>query len=284
MTSFEPNAPGYSHNNALLLAKTSKLAYLQRDIVETELQKWNLNNIYHFDHRETQAFIAGNDKLVILSFRGTEPGNLRDWMTSVNMTMVEGYGGRVHRGFSRALEDIWSDIVKQINLFHDKNQPIFLTGHSLGGSLASMTAVRLGDKYEKYIRGLYTYGSPRVGDRGFVNNYDKLFSSRTFRFINHRDVVTRLGPRSLGYRHVNSCYYFDSIGQLHIDTKYWQKFLKTVQGTPEEFLNLASLINDHNLDEYEQNIFLNLSESLTQKICLQSLIKNIATNKQVSKV
>jgi triacylglycerol lipase len=256
MLYLKPNTIGYSPYNALSLAKASKLAYLDKTTVTNKLYG-NINQLHFFDKRNTQAFIAANNEFVVISFRGTEPRNLKDWMNNTKISLIPGYGGSVHRGFSEALDDIWDEIVTLLSQFQDKNQPIFLTGHSMGGALATMTAVRLGEKYYQHIQGIYTFGCPRMGDGKFVQNYDKIFNDRTFRMVNHRDIVTRLAPRSFGYQHVGGCWFFDSEGKLHNDIRYWQQFLETAKGTREEFLNVVSLVEDHNLDEYKKNVLLN---------------------------
>lgn len=262
MLYIKPNTIGYSPYNALSLAKASKLAYLDKTTVANKLHG-NINQLYFVDKGNTQGFIAANNEFVIISFRGTEPNNLKDWMNNTRISLILGYGGHVHRGFSEALDDIWDDIVTLLPQFQDQNQPIFLTGHSMGGSLATMTAVRLGDKYYQHIKGIYTFGCPRMGDSKFVENYDKIFSARTFRMVNHRDIVTRLAPRSFGYLHVGGCWFFDSAGKLHNDIRYWQQFLETAKGTREEFLNVVSLVEDHNLDEYKKNVLLNFDGTNT---------------------
>jgi triacylglycerol lipase len=256
MLYLKPNTIGYSPYNALSLAKASKLAYLDKTTVTNKLHG-NINQLYFFDKRNTQAFIAANNEFIVISFRGTEPRNLKDWMNNTRISLILGYGGSVHRGFSEALDDVWDEIVTLLPQFQDKKQPIFLTGHSMGGALATMTAVRLGEKYYQHIQGIYTFGCPRMGDGKFVENYDKIFNDRTFRMVNHRDIVTRLAPRSFGYQHVGGCWFFDSEGKLHNDIRYWQQFLETAKGTREEFLNVVSLVEDHNLDEYKKNVLLN---------------------------
>jgi triacylglycerol lipase len=255
MLYIKPNIIGYSPYNALTLVKASKLAYLDKITLASKLHG-NVNKLYFFDKQNTQGFIAANTDFVIISFRGTEPNNLKDWMNNSKISLIPGYEGRVHRGFSQALDDVWDDIVTCLPQFQDQNQPIFITGHSMGGSLATMTAVRLGE-YHQHIKGIYTFGCPRMGDSKFVENYDKILGDRTFRIVNHRDIVTRLAPRSFGYQHVSGCWFFDSEGKLHNDIRYWQQFLETVKGSREEFLNVATLVKDHNLDEYKKNVLLN---------------------------
>ena len=75
-------------------------------------------------------------------------------------------GGKVHRGFKAALSEVWTSLEKHISNLHRNNLKIWLTGHSLGAALATLAADRLGN-----AQGLYTFGSPRIGDRDFKNQY-----------------------------------------------------------------------------------------------------------------
>lgn len=80
MKDFDVNTRDYSKKNAYWLGKAAQIAYEAHEKIKPELESWGLSVFEPFDNRETQAFIAGNDDLMILAFRGTE-GNLRDWMT-----------------------------------------------------------------------------------------------------------------------------------------------------------------------------------------------------------
>lgn len=108
-----------------------------------------------------------------------------------------------------------SDAARRSELFEliDSNwanwqKPIFVTGHSLGGALATLASYRL-MKMGLNVRGLYTYGSPRAGNAAFVHD----FRVRAFRkglklkgksgvsgegglqrFVDHNDVVARIPP------------------------------------------------------------------------------------------
>lgn len=80
MLYIKPNTIGYSPYNALSLAKASKLAYLDKTTVANKLHG-NINQLYFFHKGNTQGFIAANNEFVIISFRGTEPNNLKDCIT-----------------------------------------------------------------------------------------------------------------------------------------------------------------------------------------------------------
>jgi triacylglycerol lipase len=93
----------------------------------------------------------------------------------------------------------------------DNSHDLWFCGHSLGGAMATISAGRC---YLSHIPsnplGLFTYGSPRVGDKRYIN-YVKLDH---YRFVNNNDIVTRVPPPFLGYRHCGSEVYIDRKGRF----------------------------------------------------------------------
>src|SRR5207249_4492483 len=85
-------------------------------------------------------------------------------------------------------------------LLHAKSpgQKLWLTGHSLGGALATLAAAHLG---RDAVQGLYTYGCPRVGDVKFTS---VLPEASHFRFVHRRDWVVEQPPEFLGYVHAGT--------------------------------------------------------------------------------
>jgi hypothetical protein len=86
----------------------------------------------------------------------------------------------------------------------DQGCRIWLTGHSLGAALATLAADRFQD-----VQGLYTFGSPRVGDRQFQKN----FQLRAYRVVNGDDIVARVPPKGI-YRHVGALKFIDHQGRI----------------------------------------------------------------------
>ncbi|HIG27528.1 MAG TPA: lipase family protein [Verrucomicrobiales bacterium] len=117
----------------------------------------------------------------VLVFRGTnEP---TDWITNFNAFLKPWKsGGLVHEGFMNAFLQIWPDIEEVIR---GVDHPIYYTGHSLGAALATLAASSLPPNV------LYTFGSPRVGNRQFVETMADL---PVFRFVNDHDVVPTVPP------------------------------------------------------------------------------------------
>ena len=105
---------------------------------------------------------------VLIACRGTDVAE--DWLTDFNISTRTGpFGSPVHAGF----HDTFQSFVGQIDHALDqiaRSQAIgtvHCVGHSLGGALATLTAAHC------IQRGIgrpeiYTFGSPRVGGRGFA--------------------------------------------------------------------------------------------------------------------
>jgi triacylglycerol lipase len=212
MDVLEYQTVGYCDRMALTLAHAAHLAYQAPPEIAAKCQEWGFSRFYYFDRENTQAFLMGNDYVAFLVFRGTEPQSLLDWLTNSKLVMARAGSGQVHAGFLASLQGIWADIKTQLPYFRTHQQYLFLTGHSLGGGLATLASFKL-QKMGENIDGLYNFGSPRVGDSDFAMAFNRMLRVRTFRLVNHQDIVPRLPPRKLGYTHVGQLVYFNQQGR-----------------------------------------------------------------------
>jgi len=257
---FNYEATGFSLENAYILGLLAEAVYKDENGMIAMLNKMGLDNKSRFlnnTRTNTEAFIASNSKAIFIIFRGSENpfsswSSYEDW---VNDFKVGGWvkgalRGRVHRGGSWALDSVWSDIKEYIA--KEDNKPIWITGHSLGGALATLTGARLSLISDK-IRGIYTFGSPRVGNKHFANSYNDLFKNKSFRFVNHYDIVTNALPYP--YYHVQQLKYFDTWGDL-VDN---QSTAEEVKERVSDFIwglmtfgisPVYESINDHFMSEY----------------------------------
>jgi triacylglycerol lipase len=170
----------------------------------------------------------------------------------------------VHKGFDKALDSVWSQITKTLEKVHQYGQPLWITGHSLGGALAVLAAARLAldidQNVYKSINGLYTFGQPRVGDRALVTALDDEIKPRYFRFVNDNDMVPRVPDRLNQYQDGGSISFFDSQGSLHHDVSFWFAFLERIKGSYQQKLDMIpSFIEHHFIDKYIANIERNLN-------------------------
>jgi len=187
------------------------------------------------EHRQSPA--------VIISFRGTEPSAIADILVDLDVRIDRlvdfphwfdiGWGN-VHRGFNRAAQatagTLLLDKVDQLEATEDGTpHEIWVTGHSLGGALATLFASALLEKMDRgehldefgdprwVVGGSYTFGSPRVGRPEFGDRFEGLadrYGASIMRFRNHDDLVTRV-PFWLGLEHVGQLEYLDDDLELH---------------------------------------------------------------------
>jgi hypothetical protein len=139
---------------------------------------------------DTQAVISSDSTDCVLAFRGTSSAT--DAKTDARATRGEWNGHSVHEGFVDAYWSIRSKIIAAVTRHLANGQRLHVTGHSLGGALATIAAwdlARFGQS-----GGIYTFGSPRVFGRAGSKRADEIFGGRYFRCVNSNDVIPRL-PR-----------------------------------------------------------------------------------------
>ncbi|HEY0547937.1 MAG TPA: lipase family protein [Pyrinomonadaceae bacterium] len=209
--------------NAWWLAESSLLAYADEGFINQTLKSTGLKDAGYaarsFEAGGTQCFVMHDDQAIIVAFRGTQIdnfwGEVIDVSTDVKFVPVpDGAGGLVHEGFLAGLSFVWDDLKAHLNAIRN-NQKLWFTGHSLGAALATLAAERAMREMGFVPQGLYTYGSPRVGDGNFKNRFNQNnLAGRTFRIVNNSDIIARVPPRIL-YTHVGSMKFIDNAGHLH---------------------------------------------------------------------
>lgn len=185
-------------SNANVKKAIQLISSLMYDHKEEELKLKSeldeLNNaklVETFDSEGTQAILVETDSFYILAFRGTEATSLNDIKADANAITTKCVtAGSVHSGFKNAFETVEADIVNTLNDLEEK-KPLMITGHSLGGALATIAAKRL--SFKNGIGACYTFGSPRVGDSEWIST----IKTPIYRIVNAADAVTMLPPNGL---------------------------------------------------------------------------------------
>jgi triacylglycerol lipase len=194
---------------ALLFAELSMVAYNDLDEARRAAELIGLPDVTYYDRDGSQAYRFRNDHDCVIACRGTEPNEWNDIRADANAASVLAETtGKVHRGFKREVDDLWPMLETALI---DNEQPLWFCGHSLGAAMATICAGRCFLSHiDSNPEQLYTYGSPRVGNKRYIN-YVKMDH---FRFVNNNDVVTRVPPSFLGYRHTGTEIYLDHNGNL----------------------------------------------------------------------
>jgi len=178
----------------------------------------------------TQVYVAHNDQNIVVAFRGsgspTSFDGLKDWLlTNANNLLVlpegkagtdfaaAGVGARFHRGFLEALNSVWTPFFAAVDAaYSEKERPIWVCGHSLGGALALLAAWRM-ERNALPVHQVYTFGAPMVGNAAAAAAIEKQFAGRIFRVINGGDLVPKLPTISLTSNTYEHCQQEVALGQ-----------------------------------------------------------------------
>ncbi|EKF28044.1 lipase, putative, partial [Trypanosoma cruzi marinkellei] len=186
----------------------------------------------------TQAFVGVNESTIVVSFRGTRDTN--NWISNLDYFRVSYWdkacvGCFVHTGFNCELQSLWVKMRKYLRKLVGKKgiERILITGHSLGGAMATIAAANLVSQNYMFASGLkillYTFGSPRVGNMQFA---DWLLASfcrvghESYRVTHKRDAVPHVPPMWFGFYHVPHEVWYDNDG----NTEYTN--CNDIKGTP----------------------------------------------------
>ena len=231
--------------NAWWLCESATLSYSDPDFVrQTFRDKTVLQSVRDFSTGGgTQCFVASNDDFALVAFRGTETSPRRgarpdfrevfaDIRTDADvMPSAAGPGANVHHGFSAAVDEVWEGAGLKDFVSNLPSRTIWFTGHSLGAALATLAAVR-----SERLDGLYTFGSPRVGDEGFARAFSRHLSDKGveyFRFVNNRDIVTTVPltsiPPRITFKHVGTLKHIDARGQIHESSTLFERLKNEVR-------------------------------------------------------
>jgi triacylglycerol lipase len=197
----------------------------------------------------TQGLLAYNDDLVVVAFRGTE--DIKDWLNNAKVWENEIKDApncdqkvKIHQGFNDAISAVTKDgtLFARIAELQKPGRKLYISGHSLGGALATLMAYFSTENKDLNIDGIYSFGQPSVGDSGFQQCYDAQLLEKTFRFVNHKDVVPRINPNN-NLKHVGLLLFLSKDGNL--STEKPKGLLNSVKNVLD-----SALVESHSINEY----------------------------------
>lgn len=199
--------------------------------------------------KSAQAALVEHENYLAMVFRGTD--EIPDWLDNINVFSQQAFFGAFHGGFLRSVVDIWDELYDAYNKLNNLNpRGLFLSGHSLGGAMATVASSILIHQDEPFTSA-YTFGQPRAVTRDTARVYNSEAKNSTFRFQNNNDIVTRAPARMMGYSHVGTCLYITYERKIYQDPGRWIKFLDTTKGTIESLRAQGiDAIEDHGMIHY----------------------------------
>ena len=162
--------------------------------------KNKLKNVTYIDTGRVEAHVGELEKYIVVVFRGSD--GFEDWKDNLDFekTCISLDSKiKVHNGFWGQVLNIRHEIQNEIinRVKKNKDKKIIFTGHSLGGALATIFSWLY--FLDKNI--CITFGSPRVGNRYFVNSFNNIVKE-SFRYVNGEDSVCKVPTLWMGYKHV----------------------------------------------------------------------------------
>jgi len=133
--------------------------------------------------------------MAVVCFRGTQ--EIHDWKTNFQAETVPVRSnisgdsrtlGNVHKGFNTAFKSVEHQIDEYLQ--DAKDLPLYITGHSLGGAIATLATWHI---TSDHLAACYTFGAPRVGDNGLQDQ----FRTPIYRIVNGADPVPYVPPSDM---------------------------------------------------------------------------------------
>lgn len=185
------------------LARISADVYQEPETFEARMAERGIALRKWWCRAGTQAALVECGQWAALVFRGTQLTSghprerLRDWSVNLRIQTTRWSGpGRVHAGYLTALKRVRyeaRDFAEAVSA----GKPIYVTGHSLGGALASgyaawVSYTHVCDVTPHHVGGLVTFGAPRFGTaKAMQPLYDEV---PVVRWVRGQDVAPTWVP------------------------------------------------------------------------------------------
>lgn len=185
--------------------------------------------------KEIFGFIAESDDTIIITFRGA--ASLPDMKSALDIFQVP-YpfvkdAGKTHRGSTYIYQSTRHSLMSELTKFSYQKK-LLITGHSLGGGLATLFAFDTAVNTRFRNPSLYTIASLRIGDPIFAARFNEVVKT-SIRIYNVHDLVPAY-PNSvypppftkdgLAYEHTHQEFPLDfqlnNMGQNHMIFYYFK--------------------------------------------------------------
>jgi len=203
----------YDENVAMVSLKLSQSAYCLNTTSNWDCSTCDgINTLYSvIENKGSQAIVGYNEPndAIFVAFRGSE--NIQNWINNIRISKVNPYPEfadiSVEKGFYVSYQNIKPQIESNVRVLSEKynTNSIMVTGHSLGGAMASLMVFDvLNGVYDNVnLLPFFTFGSPRVGNNEFVSKMNS-YKSQMFRVTHYYDIVPHVPEEVLGYLHITN--------------------------------------------------------------------------------
>ncbi len=211
---------------ALRLARYARTAYWSSPEI---LTAFGNEKPHVLSQGDVQVVLFRPVDCTVLAFKGTNCA--RGWRRNLQTELMPVAGGRIHAGFLQGLNSILPSLRR---VLRHVGAPLYLTGHSAGGALASLAGTTIANRLTM------SFGAPRLGDRAFAKGVSGLI-----RVVHAEDLVPKTPPVWQGYRHGGQCWRLHRSGRVTCGWSWWNALV--VPGTGKGLIAGGA---DHSMDDY----------------------------------
>jgi predicted lipase len=230
MVSYNSFPVNFNIDKALELANLSNEAYAQYKAWQTK-QSWQLphgyaleSSIYAVYEKDNMplGFIASKLQDIYIVWRGTQ--DIEEWIEDAKFDQIKSSflknNEKVAMGFDQMyvtgdakVDSPQKTVMNYLSkLSANTYKNLWITGHSLGGALATLNIYDIVTNTIHTDASLYSFAAPRVGDANFATTFDNAVGV-SWRVVNSNDEVPNLPPEhcppilhTFHYEHVNRCF------------------------------------------------------------------------------
>lgn len=200
-------------NNEILLVEKEMLKYSE------DIYKDNNNSDFFYSDKDTdlQVGIYVTDKICV-AFRGSS--SIKDFLIDLNVDKMCIGKIEIHQGFYMQLfySSIYVNFLLDLSKIIDENptHEIYITGHSLGGALATLFGYTLTNLTNRDIN-VVSFASPKVGNDHWRNHFNNKPNLKHNRIIISNDPAPHFP--SFDYYHCGKCKVLNT-NELFLDPNY----------------------------------------------------------------
>jgi triacylglycerol lipase len=189
-----------------------------------QIRAFNINNIlfhaklcrFTYNNKNNEFIIIHKNKTIDICFRGTK--NINDIFLNFDIFPQQFLKKDilVHRGFLYKYFLFRNLLLNKTNeiLLNNNITEIYISGHSSGGAIANIASLDLYYLYPNLQIKTITFGSPRLANKAFINEYNKKISN-SIRIVNKCDIIQYL-PLPIIYQHIHEPYILDCKNKINL--------------------------------------------------------------------
>jgi triacylglycerol lipase len=201
------NTYSYSLKDMLLVkGRLCKICYSKK--ANFNIKKNKLlsiyNNYMYINNTKTNNYfyIFYNNSSMDICFKGTS--NIKDVYTNLNICPKSFINKdiKIHSGYLYKYLSLRNVLIENINIIRNNHdiKEITFNGHSSGGAIANIAALDLSYLYKDVCINSITFGSPKIGNKHFIEEYNKNIKN-SIRVVNNNDIIQYLPPFIYKHNH-----------------------------------------------------------------------------------